>query len=111
MIYLVKSENRQGTYYKVGYTSNLVNRLIPYFTHNPSVELLETIKTYRKTNRELEVAIHSEIIEMGYTFKVAKNGSETEWFFVPMDKEKEFQLKGLAQFMACKNRVINRVEA
>ena len=49
MIYLVKTEVREGTFFKVGYTTNLAKRLIPYFTHNPNIELLEIIKTYKKT--------------------------------------------------------------
>ena len=108
MIYLVKTEVREGTFFKVGYTSNLTKRLIPYFTHNPNIELLETIKTYKKTKYNLETEIHEEIVKMGYNFKVAKNGTITEWFFVPKAKEKEFEEKGLAQFKACKNRVINK---
>lgn len=110
MIYLVKTEAREGTYFKVGHTTNLVNRLIPYFTHNPAVELLETVKTYKKTKHNLETEIHNEIIAMGYTFKIAKNGTLTEWFFVPKEKEQEFEKNGLSQFKACKNRIINKVE-
>ena len=110
MIYLMKSEAREGTYFKVGYTTNLVKRLIPYFTHNPNVQLLETIVTYKKTKCTLEGEIHKEILDRGYTFKVAKNGTVTEWFFVPKADEKEFEEKGLAQFKACRNRVIYKAE-
>ena len=110
MIYLIKTEIRDGTFFKVGYTSNLVKRLIPYFTHNPNIELLETIKTYKKTKCNLETEIHEEIVKMGYTFKVAKNGTVTEWFFVLKEKEKEFEEKGLSQFKACKGRVINKAD-
>lgn len=110
MIYLIKTEVREGTYFKVGYTSNLVKRLIPYFTHNPAVQLLETIETYKKTKHALEIEIHEEILKMGYSFKVAKNGTVTEWFLVPKDKEKEFEKNGLSQFKACKGRVINKAD-
>lgn len=110
MIYLVKTEVREGTYFKVGYTKNLVQRLIPYFTHNPAVQLLETIKTYKKTKHNLESEIHEEILKMGYSFKVAKNGTVTEWFFVPAAYEKEFEAKGLAQFNACKGRKIYKAD-
>ena len=102
----MKSESRKGTWYKVGYTTNLVQRLIPYFTHNPQAELVETAKTHRKTRHALETAIHNEIKDMGYSFKVAKNGAITEWFFVPAEQEKEFEHKGLAQFKAMKGRTI-----
>ena len=106
MIYLIKSEARNGTYFKIGFTHNLFNRLIPYATHNPNYKLLETIKTYRKTSRQLETEIHTEIIKLGYNFKVADNGITTEWFLVPIEKEKEFEQKGLSQFKACQNRKI-----
>ena len=106
MIYLIKSTTRDGTYFKVGFTHNLFKRLIPYATHNPNYKLLEIIKTYHKTNRQLEVDIHKEIIAMGYQFKVADNGIITEWFFVPIEKEKDFEKQGLTQFKACKNRKI-----
>jgi hypothetical protein len=106
MVYLMKSECREGTWYKVGYTTNLVQRLIPYFTHNPQAKLVETAKTQRKTRHALEIAIHNEIQAMGYGFKVAENGSITEWFFVPAGQEKEFEHKGLAQFKAMKGRTI-----
>jgi hypothetical protein len=108
MIYLVKTEVRNGTYFKVGYAHDIFNRLRAYVTHNPNVKLLETVKTYGKTKHQLETAIHNEITALGYTFKVADNGITTEWFFVPMDKEAEFEKNGLAQFKACKGRKIYR---
>ena len=52
MIYLVKTEAREGTFFKIGYTTNLAKRLIPYFTHNPNIELLETVKTYKKNKMQ-----------------------------------------------------------
>lgn len=106
MIYFAKSRDREGTYFKVGYTTNIVKRLIPYFTHNPSFELLEMVKTYKKTKCNLEKEIHAEILAMGYNFKIAKNGTITEWFFVPKDKEEAFEKNGLRQFKACRNRMI-----
>lgn len=111
MVYLIKSEGRDGSYFKVGFTYNIVKRLIPYFTHNPNVELLEVIETYHKTKRQLETDIHSEILSKGYVFQVAPNGTITEWFFIPRSEEKDFETKGLSQFKACKNRLINRVKA
>ena len=110
MIYLVKSTDREGTWFKVGYTTNLVNRLIPYFTHNPCFEIVETVKTQRRTKMELEKAVHEEIQSLGYYFKVAKNGSLTEWFFVSKENEKEFEEKGLGQFKAMKGRVVYKWE-
>ena len=108
MIYLVKTEVRNGTFFKVGFTANLPQRLVPYITHNPNVELLETVKTYKKTKHNLETEIQEEIKSLGYDFKV-KNGTVTEWFFIPKDKEKEFERLGLGQFKACQNRQIHKV--
>ena len=111
MIYLVKSEVRHGTFFKVGFTSNLDNRMRFYATHNPNIQLVETVVTYKKTKHNLETEIHNEIAKMGYTFHTVEiNNILTEWFFVPIEKEKEFEENGLAQFKACKNRVIYRAE-
>ena len=105
MIYLLKSQSRNGSWFKVGYTLNLAKRLLPYYTHNPNVELLESIKTYHKTKHKLEIEIQQEIINKGYEFKISNNGKR-EWFFVPLEQEQEFENKGLAQFKACKGRKI-----
>lgn len=106
MVYLVKTEVRNGSYFKVGFTSNLDRRINHYLTHNPNCELLEIVQTYHKTKHQLESEIHRELVNKCFDFKVEPNGVKTEWFFVPMDKEKEFQEKGLSQFDCCKNRVI-----
>ena len=108
MVYLIKEEIRNGTYFKVGFTHNIAERLKQYYTHNPECKLLETIATYRKTKRQLETEIHAEVKAMGFEFKVAPNGTMTEWFFVPQYCEKEFERKGLKQFKACKGRKICR---
>lgn len=111
MIYLVKSEVRNGTFFKVGYTTNLDNRMKGYTTHNPNIQLIETIVTYKKTKHNLETEVHEEIAEMGYKFHTVEiNDILTEWFFVPIEKEKEFEEKGLAQFKACKDRIIYKAE-
>lgn len=112
MVYLIKQEVRTGTYFKVGFTSNLFKRIIPYATHNANIEIIELIETYKKTKMSLETEIHNEIIAMGYEFQTKKlMGIEikTEWFFVPMNKEQEFEQAGLSQFKACKNRKIYKV--
>ena len=107
MIYLIKSEARNGTYFKVGYTKNWNTRSRAYITDCPGVVLLETVNTYAKSKCQLEVAIHKEITAMGYRFR-GNYGTTTEWFFVPADKEAEFEANGLAQFKACRNRVITK---
>ena len=106
MIYLIKDEKRNGTYFKVGYTSNLAKRMKQYHTHNADIVLLETIETKAKTKHQLETAIHEELTQMGYTFKLINDGTLTEWFFVDIDHEREFETAGLAQFKSCKGRKI-----
>lgn len=113
MIYLIKTEVRNGSYYKVGYTQNPFQRIQAYYTHNPNVKLLEVVKTYNKTKRQLENEIHAEIQSLGFNFHNANNeDSRTgrEWFFVDMEHEKEFEHKGLAQFKACRNRKVYKVQ-
>ena len=63
IVYLVKSAsfNENEVFYKVGYTSNLFKRLIPYMVHNPSIQLIQTAEVYKKTKRNLENEIHNEI--------------------------------------------------
>ena len=107
MIYLIKQECRRGTMFKVGYCGNLAKRLPQYITHNANVQVVDTIQTYRKTKHRLETEIHSEIKEKGFDF-VVNYGIKSEWFFVPIEQEQEFERLGLSQFKACKNRVIKR---
>ena len=105
MVYLLKMEVKNGSYYKVGFASNLAKRLNYYGTHNPCVECIETVQTYKKTKHQLETEIHKEILEQGFKFENAKiNGKKTEWFFVP--EGTEITLK---QFKCCKNRKVNEV--
>ena len=108
MVYLIKQEIRQGTLFKVGFTHSQ-KRFNQYATHNPTAVVVEQIRTYRKTIHSLEKAIHSELKQLGYEFITASNGQGTEWFFVPMEQEKEFELQGLKQFKACKNRKVMQV--
>jgi predicted GIY-YIG superfamily endonuclease len=108
MIYLIKSEARNGTFYKIGATQNLEKRMRYYATHNPNAKLIEVIATYKKTKFSLEKAIHNELMANGYEF-VENFEIETEWFFVSMENEKAFEVAGLAQFAACKNRKIIKV--
>ena len=108
MIYLIKSEARNGTYFKIGATQNIEKRVAYYATHNPNAKLLEVIATYKKTKFSLEKAIHNELIANGYKF-ITNFEIETEWFFVPIEKEKEFEAAGLSQFTVCKGRKIIKV--
>ena len=102
MIYLVKSAhaNPNKVYYKIGFTNNLEQRLKAYITANPTIEIVETIQTYRKTKRALETSLHNALKALGYEFK-STYGVETEWFAV--DKSRKFSLE---QFKETKNRKI-----
>lgn len=107
MIYLISSTDQSGKWFKVGYTTNLNNRLRAYITDNPTFQLIETVETYRKTKMKLETQLHEEILERGFQFQI-KMGIETEWFHVPEEQLKEFERLGLQQFKCCKGRKILR---
>jgi hypothetical protein len=114
VIYLMASAsfNQNEIYFKVGYTSNLLNRLIPYITHNPTTRLLQTVTVYGKTKRQLETAIHNEIKQLGFEFKIdERSGISTEWFAVDINSQffNNIRLNGLQVFKNCENRksVIN----
>lgn len=104
MVYLIKQEARQGTYYKIGFSKS-INRFKQYITHNANVQILEMVDTYSKTKHGLEIALHNELKAQGYQF-VSNYGISTEWIFVPIEQEQEFERHGLAQFKACKGRKI-----
>ena len=106
MIYLIKDEKRNGTFFKVGFATNIDRRFSQYFGHNAGMQPLEMIITYKKTKMQLETAIHEEITAMGYEFVTTPDGKEREWFFVPLGEDVEFEKKGLAQFKSCKRRKI-----
>ena len=108
-IYLIKQEVRRGTYFKVGFTSNLEKRINNYYGHNAGCIMLECCITYNKTKRELETEIHNEVKAMGFKFAITPDGKQREWFFVPIDQEQKFERKGLSQFKSCKNRKIYKV--
>ena len=109
VIYLMASAsfNKDEIYFKIGYTSNLLNRLIPYITHNPSAKLLQTVTVYGKTKRQLETAIHNEIEELGLEFKIdERSGIATEWFAVNVNSQflNDIKTNGLQVFKNCENR-------
>ena len=108
MIYLMADEKRNGTNFKVGYTRNIDNRMTYYITHNPNARLLQTIITYKKTKMELEKEIHAELKAMGIEFLKGMDGTTTEWFFIPADKEAEWLEKGFEMFKSTKGRKIAR---
>ena len=100
MIYLIKSasHNQGKVFYKIGFTNNLEHRMKYYATSNPTVELIATINTYRKTKHQLETALHKELKSLGYKFKLVFNIT-TEWF----ECDSEIRLE---QFKACYGRQI-----
>ena len=109
VIYLMASAsfNKNEIYFKIGYTSNLLNRLIPYITHNPSAKFLQTVTVYGKTKRQLETAIHNEIEELGLEFKIdERSGIVTEWFAVNVNSQffNDIKMNRLQVFKNCKNR-------
>lgn len=105
MIYLIKSasHNQDKIFYKIGFTNNLNQRLRQYVTNNPTVELLETVITYRKTKHSLEKALHKELYNRGYRFKIGLFNIHTEWF--ECDTTTNITLE---QFKACQGRKVNK---
>jgi len=65
MIYFIESNN----YLKVGYTSNITNRMKQYATHNPDFHLLYVIEGDEKLEKE----IHRELKDYHYRL---------EWFYI-----------------------------
>ena len=81
MLYLIKSYGPKGKkIYKVGYTTNLDNRLNQYFSHNPFIELIST----REGDEELEKLIHVCLYSLEYKF--TKGGKLDEWFTGDLNK-------------------------
>lgn len=106
MIYLMKDEKRAVCMFKVGYTKNIDKRMIPYITHNPMAELIDTVVTYKKTKMQLESAIHAELESWGVDMVEGMDGTKTEWFAVDYASPLYTALceNGLKVFKACKNR-------
>lgn len=69
MLYLIQSYTKDGPILKVGYASNIDNRMSAYKTHNPGYELLGI----REGDEELENAFHRYFFL--YTYK-----NYSEWF-------------------------------
>ncbi len=76
MLYLIKCDN----FLKIGYTSNLENRLKHYHTHNPNFEILYTRKGDKKDEHYLHKLLSKYKIDSSewykyspYIIKVFKN--------------------------------------
>lgn len=59
-LYIIKVYNKHGnSIFKIGYSSNLENRLRTYYYHNPLIALVGTY--YKDNAKKLEKEIHSKI--------------------------------------------------
>jgi hypothetical protein len=104
MVYLLKSAsfNSNKVYYKIGFANNITNRLKNgYITDNPSVQLVESIMTYKKTKHSLEKELHNELKNKGYKFHIGLFNIKTEWFEVDINDN-----ISLKNFKSCKNRKV-----
>lgn len=99
MVYMIRQEVRNGSLFKVGFSSDFEKRQQAYTSYIPTYEVIDTVKTYAKTKRQLENAIHKEIRAYGFEFI-----NSTEWFFVPLELEEVVKSEGLKMFKACENR-------
>lgn len=103
----MKAEFRTAAMFKVGFTDDLENRMTPYRTHNPGMELVSVLKTYAKTARNLENDIHNELREMGFAIKRGRNSKgASDWFSVDYDSDlyNRLNTEGLLFFKVCKGR-------
>lgn len=96
---MICQEVRNGSLFKVGFSANFEQRQQAYAGYIPTYKVIDTVKTYAKTKRQLEKAIHKEIRSYGFEFI-----NNTEWFFVPMELEEIVKSEGLKMFKACENR-------
>jgi hypothetical protein len=106
-IYLMVDEKKSHALVKVGFTSNIWQRIIAYVTHNPEVKCLGTIEIQQRTKRAVEKQFHTEITNKGYKFVYGQIISKkTEWFIVEYNDPfyKEILDKGLNAFDTGKNR-------
>lgn len=79
---------QQGNYLKIGYTSNLKNRLKQYDTHNMYYKLLYVI------NGNCEKELHEMFKEYHY---------KKEWFHKNKEILNEFKKRGMIEYQAINN--------
>ena len=106
-IYLIKDEKHDYALFKVGFTTNLKNRVYQYSTHNPEANIISTIKTQSTSKRKVEGLYHNEIEARGYMFVISPiDHKSTEWFKVAYDDPfySELCTKGLNAFKCGANR-------
>lgn len=106
-VYLMIDEKRRYALIKIGFTSNLPQRLQAYTTHNPEAECISTIRTQERSGREVEHRYHEELKSKGYIQTIATiDGKRTEWHRIPYSDPflQELYAKGLTAFKCGKNR-------
>lgn len=105
--YLMKDEKRDFCLFKVGFATDMKQRIYAYTTHNPMIECISYVNTLAKSEKKIEEQFHDEILKRGYTFINAQiDGKKTEWFKVYYDDPfyNELIEKGLCAFDCGKNR-------
>lgn len=106
-IYLMLDEKKDFALFKVGFASNLFNRMPQYATHNAGTECIDYVKTQLKSKRHVEKKFHMEVKAQGYSFyKSPITGSYTEWFQVSYNDPfyTALKIKGLNAFQCGKYR-------
>lgn len=107
VIYLMIDEKKDFALFKVGFTSNLMQRFYSYTTHNPLANCISLVQTQNASKRKVEKLFHEEIKSMGFEFVNAKiDNKKTEWFRVEYNNPMYHKLKkqGLQAFKNGKNR-------
>lgn len=78
-IYLIIDKN--NALVKIGYTSNLTQRIYQYTTANPKAYIRDYCKIYEKTGRSLEKQAQAELRRLGGIPVIATmDGKITEWY-------------------------------
>lgn len=106
-IYLMLDEKKDFALFKVGFASNLFQRMIYYATHNAGAQCIDYVKTQVKSKHQVEKQFHTEIKARGYNFyKSSLTGSYTEWCKISYDDPfyTELKSKGLNAFRCGKRR-------
>lgn len=78
-------EKKDFALFKIGYASNLSQRLMTYSTNNAGCELIDSVQTRKngQSKLHLEKECHNELKMLGYnTINAKVNGKQTEWIKV-----------------------------
>lgn len=106
-VYMLIDEKRTHALVKIGFASNLSDRMDSYMTENPEIRCISYIHTMKKTKQGVERTIQKEFSAKGFERVQGRiDGRTTEWFKVSYESTfyGELLAKGLNAFQCAKNR-------